>query len=397
MDSIGAIVIYGDFDNGEFLGKDVSILPLDDSFDKDKVKDYVQKHMRLFGDSGFAYYICIKIISKQYHMELQDKTQEMPYRGMILNGFAMLAAVILLIPAMVVAIAFILPDKGSDTYDAILGVTIGVAILLMAILSIGFFTQQPNQSRVMIFFGKYRGTFRGTGYFWVNPFMNKKKVSLRIRNMDIAPIKVNDKIGNPVMIGMVLVWKVNDTYRAVFDVDAADTPSITVSSDGKIKENPDNANATAKALNAFVRIQSDAALREVTGRYAYDEEDGKNDEITLRSSGHEINTQLEEKLNERLAMAGIEVVEARLNYLAYAPEIAAVMLRRQQASAIIAAREKIVEGAVSMVKMALDQLKSEEVVELDEERKATMVSNLLVVLCADEPAQPVLNTGTLYQ
>ena len=330
-------------------------------------------------------------------MELQDKTQEMPYRGMILNGFAMLAAVILLIPAMVVAIAFILPDKGSDTYDAILGVTIGVAILLMAILSIGFFTQQPNQSRVMIFFGKYRGTFRGTGYFWVNPFMNKKKVSLRIRNMDIAPIKVNDKIGNPVMIGMVLVWKVNDTYRAVFDVDAADTPSITVSSDGKIKENPDNANATAKALNAFVRIQSDAALREVTGRYAYDEEDGKNDEITLRSSGHEINTQLEEKLNERLAMAGIEVVEARLNYLAYAPEIAAVMLRRQQASAIIAAREKIVEGAVSMVKMALDQLKSEEVVELDEERKATMVSNLLVVLCADEPAQPVLNTGTLYQ
>lgn len=330
-------------------------------------------------------------------MELQDKTQEMPYRGMILNGFAMLAAVILLIPAIVVAVAFILPDKGSDTYRAILGVTIGVAILLMAILSIGFFTQQPNQSRVMIFFGKYRGTFRGTGYFWVNPFMNKKKVSLRIRNMDIAPIKVNDKIGNPVMIGMVLVWKVNNTYRAVFDVDAADTPSITVSSDGKIKENPENANATAKALNAFVRIQSDAALREVTGRYAYDEEDGKNDEITLRSSGHEINTQLEEKLNERLAMAGIEVVEARLNYLAYAPEIAAVMLRRQQASAIIAAREKIVEGAVSMVKMALDQLKSEEVVELDEERKATMVSNLLVVLCADEPAQPVLNTGTLYQ
>lgn len=330
-------------------------------------------------------------------MELQDKTQEMPYRGMILNGFAMLAAVILLIPAIVVALAFILPDKGCDTYGAILGVTIGVAILLMAILSIGFFTQQPNQSRVMIFFGKYRGTFRGTGYFWVNPFMNKKKVSLRIRNMDIAPIKVNDKIGNPVMIGMVLVWKVNDTYRAVFDVDAADTPSITVSSDGKIKENPENANATAKALNAFVRIQSDAALREVTGRYAYDEEDGKNDEITLRSSGHEINTQLEEKLNERLAMAGIEVVEARLNYLAYAPEIAAVMLRRQQASAIIAAREKIVEGAVSMVKMALDQLKSEEVVELDEERKATMVSNLLVVLCADEPAQPVLNTGTLYQ
>ncbi|MDE6653716.1 MAG: SPFH domain-containing protein, partial [Muribaculaceae bacterium] len=152
----------------------------------------------------------------------------------------------------------------------------------------------------------------------------------------------------------------------------------------------------SKALDAFVGIQSDAALREVTGRYAYDEENGKSGEITLRSDGHEVNEQLETKLNERLAMAGIEIVEARINYLAYAPEIAAVMLRRQQASAIISAREKIVEGAVSMVKMALDQLKEENVVELDEERKAAMVSNLLVVLCGDEPAQPVLNTGTLY-
>ncbi len=213
--------------------------------------------------------------------------------------------------------------------------------------------------------------------------------------MDIAPIKVNDKIGNPVMIGMVLVWKVKDTYRAVFDVDAGDVPMIGIS-DSKNAQ-AIQGNATAKALNAFVAIQSDAALREVTGKYAYDEENGKHDEITLRSDGDEINEQLESKLNERLAMAGIEVVEARLNYLAYAPEIAAVMLRRQQASAIISAREKIVEGAVSMVKMALDQLSKEEVVELDEERKATMVSNLLVVLCADEPAQPVLNTGTLYQ
>lgn len=330
-------------------------------------------------------------------MELIDKKQEMPYEGMILNGFAMLAVVLLLFPAIIAALAILLPDKGSETYGVIIGVSTGLAIIIMAILSIGFFTQQPNQSRVMIFFGKYRGTFRRTGYFWVNPFMNKKKVSLRIRNMDIAPIKVNDKIGNPVMIGMVLVWKVRDTYRAVFDVDAADTPSITVGTDGKPKTNDESDNATAKALNAFVRIQSDAALREVTGRYAYDDEDGKHDAITLRSSGHEINTLLEEKLNERLAMAGIEVVEARLNYLAYAPEIAAVMLRRQQASAIISAREKIVEGAVSMVKMALEQLKTEAVVELDEERKATMVSNLLVVLCSDEPAQPVVNTGTLYQ
>ncbi len=204
--------------------------------------------------------------------------------------------------------------------------------------------------------------------------------------MDVAPIKVNDKVGNPVMIGLVLVWKVKDTYRAVFDVDAGDVDSKAGGS-----------SKLADALNNFVGIQSDAALREVAGKYAYDEEGSKHDEITLRSDGDEINVQLETKLNERLAMAGIEVVEARLNYLAYAPEIAAVMLRRQQASAIISAREKIVEGAVSMVKMALDQLNQEQIVELDEERKASMVSNLLVVLCADEPTQPVLNTGTLYQ
>ena len=214
--------------------------------------------------------------------------------------------------------------------------------------------------------------------------------------MDVAPIKVNDKIGNPVMIGMVLVWKVKDTYRAVFDVDAGDINMLNVANDSKHAQALQG-DSVAKALNAFVAIQSDAALREVTSKYAYDEEGGKHDEITLRSDGDEINEQLETKLNERLAMAGIEVVEARLNYLAYAPEIAAVMLRRQQASAIIAAREKIVEGAVSMVKMALDQLSEEQIVELDEERKAAMVSNLLVVLCADEPAQPVLNTGTLYQ
>ncbi len=218
--------------------------------------------------------------------------------------------------------------------------------------------------------------------------MTLKKISLRIRNMDIAPIKVNDKIGNPVMIGMVLVWKVRDTYRAVFDVDADSGAPATTSSAAS--------RATSNALENFVSIQSDAALREVTGRFAYDEEDSSSTEITLRGGSQEIVELLENKLNERLSMAGIEVVEARLNYLAYAPEIAAVMLRRQQASAIIAAREKIVEGAVSMVKMALHQLKEEDVVELDEERKAAMVSNLLVVLCADEPAQPVVNTGTLY-
>lgn len=322
-------------------------------------------------------------------MEIQDKNKEFPYQGETVNGFAMLAVELLLIPAIIIALFMVLP--GSLRWLAVTAA--GLGLICMGIMAGGFFVQQPNQARVMIFFGKYKGTYRQTGFFWINPFMSKKKVSLRIRNMDIAPIKVNDKIGNPVMIGMVLVWKVRDTYRAVFDVDAGDISSPADKAIQAIAVG----DAVAKALNAFVSIQSDAALREVTGRYAYDEEDGKNDEITLRSDGHEINEQLETKLNERLAMAGIEVVEARLNYLAYAPEIAAVMLRRQQASAIIAAREKIVEGAVSMVKMALDQLKEEQVVELDEERKASMVSNLLVVLCADEPAQPVLNTGTLYQ
>lgn len=333
-------------------------------------------------------------------MEENYQNKEFKYAGRIFNGFAMLAMVLIGIPALAICIAIgIIALFGIEEGDPTIGVwviTTIAAVLVMGILSIGFFTQQPNQSRVMIFFGNYRGTFRGTGFYWVNPFMSRKKVSLRIRNMDIAPIKVNDKVGNPVMIGMVLVWKVKDTYRAVFDVDAGGMEDVKVTTKGD-KTNFETVDTVAKALNAFVSIQSDAALREVTGKYAYDEEGNKHDEITLRSSAHEINEQLEEKLNERLSMAGIEVVEARLNYLAYAPEIAAVMLRRQQASAIIAAREKIVEGAVSMVKMALDQLKVEQVVELDEERKATMVSNLLVVLCADEPAQPVLNTGSLYQ
>lgn len=323
------------------------------------------------------------------------KTQidkEVLYSGKVTNGFVMLAVVILLIPAIIAAGFVFLPFE----LRWLAGVIAGIGLLTMLTLSCGLFVLQPNQARVMIFFGEYQGTFRETGYFWVNPFMTKKKISLRIRNMDIAPIKVNDKVGNPVMIGMILVWKVKDTYRAVFDIDADPAPIVAVDTNEKGSAAAPT-NTIAKALNAFVGIQSDAALREVTGRYAYDEENGKHTEITLRSDANEINEQLEEKLNERLAMAGIEVVEARLNHLAYAPEIAAVMLRRQQASAIISAREKIVEGAVSMVKMALDQLDEEQIVTLDDERKATMVSNLLVVLCADEPAQPVLNTGSLYQ
>lgn len=310
--------------------------------------------------------------------------REFQYTGVILNGFVMLLVIYILLPLLLMFNLYFVMEVFRDV-SVLLSMIIIVSII---IFSFGFFTQQPNESRVMVFFGKYKGTLRNTGFFWVNPLMNRKRISLRLRNIDIEPIKVNDKSGNPVMIGMVLVWKVEDTYRAVFDVDS-EQKSLNMMSVSQ--------GDTANALARFVGIQSDAALREVASRYAYDETDSRDGELTLRSGGEEINELLEHKINERLSMAGITVVEARLNYLAYAPEIAAVMLRRQQATAIITAREKIVEGAVSMVKMALDRLKEEEVVELDDERKATMVSNLLVVLCADEPAQPVVNAGTLYQ
>ena len=247
---------------------------------------------------------------------------------------------------------------------------------------------EPNEAKVTTWFGKYSGTFSQTGFYWICPFYSTKKVSLRARNLDAEPIKVNDKTGNPVMIGLVLVWKLKDTYKALFEIDSqtmAANPNA-IGSDTK---------GLMNALENFVKVQSDAALRQVAGQYAYDDVDDKSDELTLRDGGDEINQQLEQKLDERLALAGIEVVEARINYLAYAPEIAAVMLRRQQASAIITAREKIVEGAVSMVKMALDKLSNEEIVELDDDKKAAMVSNLLVVLCGDDSAQPVVNTGTL--
>jgi hypothetical protein len=226
----------------------------------------------------------------------------------------------------------------------------------------------------------------------VNPFLNKKKLSLRARNLDVEPIKVNDKIGNPILIGLVLVWKLRDTYKAMFEIDAQTMAANTNPTTGG-----QSVAGRMTAFENFVKIQSDAALRQVAGQYAYDDNEGCVNELTLRSGGEEINDELERKLNERLEMAGMEVIEARINYLAYAPEIAAVMLRRQQASAIITAREKIVEGAVSMVKMALHKLSEEKIVALDEEKKASMVSNLLVVLCADEAAQPVVNTGTLHR
>ena len=238
----------------------------------------------------------------------------------------------------------------------------------------------------MTFFGRYVGTFRKTGFYWLNPFMGVKNVSLRARNLNAEPIKVNDKMGNPILIGLVVVWRLKDTYKAIFDID---TDVSTGNQAGS------SATARMNKFERFVAVQSDSALRQVASMYAYDNSDSGTEEITLRDGSDEINQELTMKLNERLDMAGLEVLEARINYLAYAPEIAAVMLRRQQAAAIITAREKIVDGAVSMVKMALDKLAAEEVVELDDEKKAAMVSNLLVVLCADEPAQPVINSGTL--
>ena len=303
---------------------------------------------------------------------------------MVINGFSAILFNLVMLPALAFLNFYLLEEV----------VWLAVPILLVLILAFvlmlpGYFSQEPNEARVMVFFGKYEGTFKRTGFYWVNPFMNKKKLSLRARNLDVEPIKVNDKIGNPVLIGLVLVWKLKDTYKAMFEIDAQ---TMAEKGNGQVSV---TVAGRMNAFEAFVRVQSDAALRQVAGEYAYDDNEHDKNELTLRGGGEEINNQLEHQLNERLAMAGMEVVEARINYLAYAPEIAAVMLRRQQASAIITAREKIVEGAVSMVKMALDKLSEEEIVELDEEKKEAMVSNLLVVLCADEPAQPVINSGTL--
>ena len=309
-------------------------------------------------------------------------TKEFAFNGLTLNGFLALFLILIVLPIVsIVLVFYVFASLPAFVFISTL------ATLLFVIGLCGLFSQEPNEAGVMVLFGKYKGTFTKTGFFWVNPFLSRKKLSLRARNLNADPIKVNDKIGNPIMIGLVLVWKLKDTYKAMFEIDAqtmaAKTDQIaTVAS-------------RMKAFESFVRVQSDATLRQVAGEYAYDDSSVESDEMTLRGGNKEINDQLVDQLNERLDMAGIEVVEARINYLAYAPEIAAVMLRRQQASAIITAREKIVEGAVSMVKMALDKLSAEDVVELDDDKKAAMVSNLMVVLCADEPAQPVVNSGTL--
>lgn len=312
------------------------------------------------------------------------ETKEFEFSGFKMNGFAMMCLHLVVLTALIVG-GFLL---GEVLFYVLSSVLCVVWFIMMA----GYMELEPNEARLMVFFGKYKGTFRRTGFFWVNPFLDKKKLSLRARNLDVAPIKVNDKIGNPILIGLVLVWKLKDTYKAMFEIDAQTMAAMPAGGGNQASAGSAVA-SRMRAFENFVQIQSDAALRQVAGQYAYDDNEADRQELTLRSGGDEINEQLEQKLNERLAMAGMEVVEARINYLAYAPEIAAVMLRRQQASAIITAREKIVEGAVSMVKMALHKLSDEGIVELDEEKKASMVSNLLVVLCADEAAQPVVNTG----
>lgn len=319
------------------------------------------------------------------------ENKEFAFQGKTINGILML--VINLLVFLTGIGMFVLACLSEETWQAcVCGISSAVLLILSIICVFGFILVEPGQARVLLFFGKYRGTFTQPGYYWLNPFISQKKLSLRVRNLDAEPIKVNDKTGNPIMIGMVLVWKLKDTYKAIFEID---TQTMAEGSVGQAGVGA-SAAQVMNMLGRFVQIQADAALRQVAGQYAYDDdEDDNSSKKTLRDGSDEINKELEARIDERLAMAGIEVVETRINYLAYAPEIAAVMLRRQQASAIISAREKIVEGAVSMVKMALQKLSDEEVVELDDDKKAAMVSNLLVVLCGDDTAQPVVNTGTL--
>jgi regulator of protease activity HflC (stomatin/prohibitin superfamily) len=248
---------------------------------------------------------------------------------------------------------------------------VGGILLFLSITCIpGFFIVEPNKALVMLLFGEYKGTVKAYGFFWVNPFMTKKKISLRVRNFENKPVKVNDKIGNPVMIGTIVVWQVQDTFKATFDV-----------------EDYEN----------FVHLQTDAAVRKMAGKYPYDDFEAENAEITLRSGVEEVNHSLELEISERLEHAGIKVIEARISHLAYSSEIASAMLQRQQATAIVVARRKIVDGAVGMVEMALHDLKMKDIIEFDDDKKAVMVSNLMVVLCSDKSASPVLNVGTLNQ
>lgn len=273
------------------------------------------------------------------------------------SGYGMLLLVVLLI--------------GAGIFLSIIEQFWAIAFFPVAIfLAVGFFIVYPNGSKVLTLFGKYVGTVRKDGFFWVNPFYGKQSISLRARNFDSERVKVNDSLGNPIIISVILVWRVKETYKAAFEVD-----------------NFEN----------FVRVQTDAAVRKLAGMYPYDNFDDEQADVTLRSGVSKVNDDLELELSDRLAIAGIEVMEARIGYLAYAPEIASAMLRRQQATAIVAARMQIVEGAVWMVEEAITKLSERQVIEMDEDKKAAMVSNLMVVLCADKDASPVLNTGTLNQ
>ena len=274
-----------------------------------------------------------------------------------INGYPLLIIVLLAIIALVMSIILF----KSPVF------LIGAPFIILMLP--GFYVVNPNSSRVMVLFGSYKGTVKDNGFFWTNPFYTKQKISLRARNFDSERVKVNDKVGNPILINVILVWKVQNTYKAAFDVDV---------------------------YEHFVRVQTDAAVRKLAGSYPYDNFDDARADITLRSGMEEVNDALENEITERLSIAGIEVMEARIGYLAYAPEIASSMLKRQQAVAIVAARKKIVEGAVWMVEDALKKLSEDNIVEFDEDKKAQMASNLMVVLCGDKEATPVINAGTLH-
>ncbi|OPZ22876.1 MAG: SPFH domain / Band 7 family protein [candidate division BRC1 bacterium ADurb.BinA364] len=296
-------------------------------------------------------------------------TREQQYAAR--SGWGMLAIdIALYIATITLFVINVAQANGPNSQKALWMLAVAFPLLLLAsiLISIGFFILQPNQAAVLLLFGRYVGTAKSEGFRWANPFYTKKKISLRLRNLNGDKLKVNDKAGNPIEIAAVVVWKVRDTFAACFEVDD---------------------------YIDYVETQSESALRHLTSAYPYDSWDDE-EKITLRGDIDEVSTALEKELQERLHKAGVEVLEARLSHLAYAPEIAEAMLRRQQASAIIAARQKIVEGAVGMVRMALEMLNAENVVALDDERKASMVSNLLVVLCGETNAQPVVNAGTLY-
>jgi regulator of protease activity HflC (stomatin/prohibitin superfamily) len=278
------------------------------------------------------------------------------------NGFGMFAILLFFATAGVLVPA--LMDQSYGVQWLMLIIT-GVSFIMMA----GFSIIKPNEALVITFFGKYQGTCFHNGFYWFNPFTFRTKISVRARNINGETLKVNDKMGNPILIGIVLVWKVEDTFKASFDVDN---------------------------YIMFVNVQSEAAVRNLAGSYPYDNLEDEHAQITLRGGGEEVNEVLEKALTERLAIAGIKVIEARISHLAYAPEIAGAMLQRQQATAIVAARYKIVEGAVSMVELALKQLSEKNVIELDDDKKAAMASNLMVVLTSDRSATPVVNAGTLY-